>query len=105
MHFTPPESFAGESVTLKFGSVNYLADVWLNGTYLGYHEGGYTPFAFDTGKALVDGGCDDPIVLYCYCVVLDDDVNVKNEIIRPLLKQAMAGIYESHYPINRAEGA
>ena len=55
VHFTPPESFAGEAVTLKFGSVNYLADAWLNGTYLGYHEGGYTPFAFDTGKALVDG--------------------------------------------------
>ena len=55
VHFTAPDTFAGQSVTLKFGSVNYLADVWLNGTYLGYHEGGYTPFAFDPGKALVDG--------------------------------------------------
>ena len=55
MHFTLPDSFAGEAVMLKFGSVNYLADVWLNGTYLGYHEGGYTPFAFDARKALIEG--------------------------------------------------
>ena len=55
VHFTVPDSWAGDAVTLKFGSVNYLADVWLNGTYLGYHEGGVTPFAFDPGSALVDG--------------------------------------------------
>jgi glycosyl hydrolase family 2 len=54
--FTAPASWAGQAVTLKFGSVNYLADVWLNGTYLGYHEGGVTPFAFDPGRALVAGG-------------------------------------------------
>jgi len=53
--FTPPADWSSEAVTLKFGSVNYLADVWLNGTYLGYHEGGWTPFAFDVGKALVAG--------------------------------------------------
>jgi len=55
VRFTLPDSFTGEAVMVKFGSVNYIADVWLNGTYLGYHEGGYTPFAFDAGKALVDG--------------------------------------------------
>jgi beta-galactosidase/beta-glucuronidase len=55
VHFTPPDGWAGESVMLKFGSVNYLADVWLNGAYLGYHEGGVTPFAFDPGSALVLG--------------------------------------------------
>ena len=55
VHFTVPDTWSGESVMLKFGSVNYLADVWLNGTYLGYHEGGVTPFAFDPGSALVPG--------------------------------------------------
>jgi beta-galactosidase/beta-glucuronidase len=53
--FTPPADWADRAVTLKFGSVNYLADVWLNGSYLGYHEGGVTPFAFAPGKALVPG--------------------------------------------------
>jgi len=53
--FTPPADWSDGAVTLKFGSVNYLADVWLNGTYLGYHEGGWTPFAFDVRKALIPG--------------------------------------------------
>ena len=32
---------------LRFNSVNYLADVWLNGVRLGQHEGGHLPFEFD----------------------------------------------------------
>ncbi len=53
--FAAPLDWTGQSVSLKFGSVNYVADVWLNGAYLGYHEGGVTPFAFDPGKALLAG--------------------------------------------------
>lgn len=32
---------------LRFWAVDYKADVWLNDTYLGSHEGGEEPFAFD----------------------------------------------------------
>jgi len=32
---------------LRFGSVNYLAEVWLNGVRLGSHEGGHLPFELD----------------------------------------------------------
>ena len=32
---------------LHFSAVDYRADVWLDGQYLGWHEGGYTPFTFD----------------------------------------------------------
>jgi beta-glucuronidase len=32
---------------LHFDAAFYLARVWLNGEYLGQHEGGYTPFEFD----------------------------------------------------------
>ena len=53
--FFPPSIWAGRVATLKFGAVNYLADVWLNGTHLGYHEGGHTPFAFDATPALRPG--------------------------------------------------
>jgi len=34
-------------VNLRFNSVNYLAEVWLNGVRLGQHEGGHLPFEFD----------------------------------------------------------
>jgi beta-glucuronidase len=53
--FTVPAEWRGLAVTLKLGAVNYVADVWVNGTYLGYHEGGYTPFAFDVSRAVRTG--------------------------------------------------
>jgi beta-galactosidase len=53
--FTVPAAWTGRAVTLKFGAANYVADVWLNGVWLGYHEGGYTPFAFEATGALRPG--------------------------------------------------
>ncbi|MGH7919584.1 MAG: glycoside hydrolase family 2 protein, partial [Candidatus Dormibacteraceae bacterium] len=50
--FLVPASWSGLSATLKFGAVNYVADIWLNGHYLGYHEGGSTPFAFGVARWL-----------------------------------------------------
>ena len=44
---TIPETMRDQRVLLHFGAVDYRADVWLDGQYLGGHEGGYTPFTFD----------------------------------------------------------
>jgi len=49
-------------IKLMFYSVNYVADVWLNDIYLGYHEGGYTPFAFDVSSVLNYGGTNVLVV-------------------------------------------
>ena len=38
---------AGERTVIHFGAVDYLADVWINGTHVGNYEGGETPFEFD----------------------------------------------------------
>lgn len=38
---------AGKRLFLWFGAINYKADVYLNGTKIGHHEGGFTPFYFD----------------------------------------------------------
>ena len=54
--------WTGMYATLKFGAVRYVADVWLNGKYLGYHEGGDTPFALDATKALVPGAFNEVVV-------------------------------------------
>lgn len=45
--FDLPWGWKERQVHLRFGSVNYFAEVWLNGTRLGQHEGGHLPFEFD----------------------------------------------------------
>jgi hypothetical protein len=40
---------------LRFGAVNYKADVWLNDVYLGGDEGGEMPFEFDVTAAVRPG--------------------------------------------------
>jgi beta-galactosidase len=45
--FAVPSDWRGKVVQLRFGGVSYRAEVWLNGVYVGSHEGAYTPFTFD----------------------------------------------------------
>ncbi len=49
---TVPDSFRGMRVLLRFGAVDYFTEVWLNDQFVGKHEGGYTPFAFDVAQFL-----------------------------------------------------
>ena len=51
--FLAPARWNGSSVRVAFGAVSYLAEVWLNGKYLGTHEGGYTPFEVEASAALL----------------------------------------------------
>ena len=66
--FTVPEDMTDQRVLLHFGAADYLTQVWLDGQYLGQHEGGYTPFTFDlTGKVL-------PGETHTLCVRCEDDL-------------------------------
>src|SRR3989454_4335936 len=60
--FLVPEEWGNTNSLLKFGAVRYIADVWLNGHYIGYHEGGDTPFALDATGALVPGAYNNLVV-------------------------------------------
>lgn len=51
--FETPEN--STYTVLHFTGVDYFADVWLNGTYLGAHEGYNTPFEFEVGHLLRQG--------------------------------------------------
>ena len=55
--FAVPKDFPkGDRVWLRFGAVDWRADVWVDGAKVGDHEGGYTPFEFDvTDKLKGDG--------------------------------------------------
>ena len=43
---------AEERVLIRFGAVDYLAEVWLNGNWAGSHEGGETPFELDVTELI-----------------------------------------------------
>src|SRR5213082_789259 len=62
LDFLVPNQWSGRYAMLKFGAVRYIADVWLNDHYLGYHEGGDTPFALDATNALIPGVYNDLLV-------------------------------------------
>lgn len=51
--FTPdPDLPEGEICYLRFEGVDYKADVWCDGVFLGSHEGAEAPFAFDISSVL-----------------------------------------------------
>ena len=55
----------GHRLFLHFGAANYFTRVWVNGEFVGDHEGGFTPFDFEiTALVRVDhGGRDDNFVV------------------------------------------
>jgi beta-galactosidase/beta-glucuronidase len=48
----------GQRLMLRFEAVDYTATVWVNGTCLGEHHGGYSPFAFDVTSLAGTGECE-----------------------------------------------
>ncbi|MYR45938.1 sugar-binding domain-containing protein [Streptomyces sp. SID5910] len=47
--FTPPAEWAGRRVLLHFGAVDHDTTVWVDGTEVVRHRGGFTPFSADLG--------------------------------------------------------
>ncbi len=45
--FALPDEFLGKRILLHFEAVDQVAEVFLNGKFLGKHEGGYLPFEFE----------------------------------------------------------
>ncbi|MFZ0428333.1 MAG: sugar-binding domain-containing protein [Acidobacteriota bacterium] len=60
--FRVPDAWRSGRVLLHFGAVDWSAMVWVNGTRVGGHEGGYTPFSFDISPALTDSGDQELVV-------------------------------------------
>jgi beta-galactosidase/beta-glucuronidase len=50
--FDAPKMGSGQELWLHFGAVDYIARVWVNGTEMCRHEGGYTPFSLEISSVL-----------------------------------------------------
>jgi beta-galactosidase len=55
LHYTVPAAYAGRRFYLQFDGASLVTDVYVNGTYLGEHQGGYATFRFDATAALKVG--------------------------------------------------
>lgn len=61
-HYTLPAEAAGKRVYLQFDGANVVSDVYVNGTLLGQHRGGFSRFRFDATAAL-KAGADNVIAV------------------------------------------
>ena len=53
-----PKNKKGENTLLHFGAVDWRSTVYVNGTEVGTHEGGFTPFSFNITPYLKYDGTD-----------------------------------------------
>ncbi|MFL5244781.1 MAG: sugar-binding domain-containing protein [Gemmataceae bacterium] len=60
--FVFPKEWLDQRILLNFGAVDWEATVYLNGTKLGTHRGGYDSFSFDITDALERGKEQEVIV-------------------------------------------
>ncbi|MFD0524462.1 PA14 domain-containing protein [Paractinoplanes durhamensis] len=59
---TVPKDWCKKRIKINFGAVDYQAEVWVNGTLVAEHTGGYTAFTADITGALKPSGQQEIIV-------------------------------------------
>jgi beta-galactosidase/beta-glucuronidase len=52
--FEVPEEFKSKYVILHFNASDYITKVWVDGVFVGRHQGGYSRFSFDLTENLSD---------------------------------------------------
>src|SRR5277367_4714806 len=62
LHFKVPRAASGSRYFLQFDAVSAVADVWLNGRYLGRHKGAFSRFRFDASP-FIDPAGDNLLVV------------------------------------------
>ncbi|WP_059049768.1 glycoside hydrolase family 2 protein [Paenibacillus senegalimassiliensis] len=60
--FEVPEDLQGKRLILNFQAVDYVAKIWVNGVYVGSHQGAYTAFSFDI-TPYVTAGADNRLTV------------------------------------------
>ncbi|HUJ71905.1 MAG TPA: glycoside hydrolase family 2 TIM barrel-domain containing protein [Verrucomicrobiae bacterium] len=61
-HYTVDGSYTNRQLFLKFDGANIVADVYVNGTFIGEHQGGFSAFVFDV-TSNVNVGADNVIAV------------------------------------------
>ncbi len=88
-HFQIDRSLKGKVIQLVFDGVDYTGDVWLNGHYLGFHEGYFQPFRFVVSDQ-VKYGSDNVLA------VKVTSPNEEPEKVWSLYKRLIKGVLNHH---------
>ena len=95
---TVPKSYrtGQKHLRLNFGAVNYAATVWVNGTRVAQHTGGYEAFGVDITSALHKTGKQE-IVVGVASPVDSEDIPVGKQRLDPsgIFYTAASGIWQS----------
>src|SRR5277367_4151981 len=62
LHFQTPRAAPGSRYFLQFDAVGAVADVWINGHYLGKHAGAFSRFRFDA-SAFIKPSADNVLAV------------------------------------------
>lgn len=93
-----PSSFTahGQHVRLNFGAVDYEATVYVNGTQVAHHAGGYTSFGADITSALHPQGSQE-IIVAVHAPVDGANVMVGKQRLKPegIFYTAASGIWQT----------
>ncbi|GAA3194027.1 AbfB domain-containing protein [Actinocorallia longicatena] len=102
--FTVPAGWSGRNVQLNFGAVTQRSQVWINGTSVGSHTGGFDPFSFDVTSALRAGS--NEVIVGVHSPVDAADVAVGKQRLDPsgIFYTASSGIWQTVWlePVNAA---
>lgn len=90
--FALPRTLKGERIVLRFGSVSYRGEVYLNGEKLGGHETGYTPFEFDITEK-VDFDSENLL-----CVRVENKLSAETVPMGNLQNSPEPGQFAGQYP-------
>jgi beta-galactosidase len=98
--FTLTQADAGKHITIRLDAAMSDADVYLNGTFLQNHKGGYLPFEIELSKAAVYGKQN------CLLVRLNNQDNAEippGKPIKDLDFNYYSGIYRNAYLIKKGD--
>jgi hypothetical protein len=100
--FTVPSTWNGRRVKLNFGAVTWETRVWVNGTQVGTHTGGYDAFSFDITNALRAGA--NEIIVGAYSPVDGSTFPIGKQRRNPsgIFYTAASGIWQTVWlePVN-----
>jgi beta-galactosidase/beta-glucuronidase len=93
--FTTDPDWGGGRVLLHFGAVDWSCRVFVNGTHVGAHQGGYDPFTFDITEVLRES--ENELVVSVYDPSDAQPIQRGKQVLKPnfIWYTAVSGIWQT----------